>query len=121
VLAHCVDAESLISFSIIPASFFSPHVFSEPGQNLQTALLINHLTLRYPFNHDYASNIEENDHHCLHLRLAHSCCFSFLVKGAFFNASIASSFPDCNEQLIFNFTRNFRLMHYLISSLSRIW
>jgi hypothetical protein len=25
------------------------------------------LTLRCPFNHDYASDVEENDHHCLHI------------------------------------------------------
>jgi hypothetical protein len=37
--------------------------------------LINHLTLWYPFNYDYVSDVEENDHHCLHFRLAHSSFF----------------------------------------------
>jgi hypothetical protein len=32
-------------------------------------LLINCLILRYPFNHDYGSDVEENDHHCLHILL----------------------------------------------------
>jgi hypothetical protein len=72
-LAHFLDAESLISSSTVPQ--FLPHSFSEPGQDLQVVLLINRLTLRYPVNHDYASDDEEIDHHCLSLRLAHSCFF----------------------------------------------
>jgi hypothetical protein len=61
-LAHCLVVESMISSSKSPS-------FLQLGQDLQLVFLINCLTLRYPFNHDYASDVEENDHHCLHILL----------------------------------------------------
>jgi hypothetical protein len=77
-LVHCCDAESMISSSTIPA--FSS-LFLELGQDLQVVLLINCLTLRYPFNHGYASDVTENSHHCLHFLPAHYWFFSFSVNG----------------------------------------
>jgi hypothetical protein len=30
------------------------------------------MTLMYQFNYDYDSDVDENDHHCLYVRLTHS-------------------------------------------------
>jgi hypothetical protein len=64
-LKHCLDAESTISSSTVPG-FLSSLVI---GAWLERS--IKHLALRYTFNHDYASDFEENDNHCLHLRCIH--------------------------------------------------
>jgi hypothetical protein len=51
---------------------FLPHSFSGLGQHLAQVLLsVNRLTLRYPLNHNFASNVEANDHNCFHLWLVH--------------------------------------------------
>jgi hypothetical protein len=72
-LTNCLDAESIISSSTIPAfsSSFVLGTWSEPPNSM----------LNQPFdpqesvNHDYVSDAEVNNHHCLHLQLAYSCFF----------------------------------------------
>jgi hypothetical protein len=71
---HCelglsLDAQSMISSSTTAA--FSPRSILELGQDIQAVILVKRLNVKYPFNYDYASNIEENDL-CCHLQLAHS-------------------------------------------------
>lgn len=56
---------------------FLSQFFSELGQDLRALFPINRLTINYPLNHYYTSDVEEN-HHCLHLRLAHSCSSNLL-------------------------------------------
>lgn len=65
----------MISFSHL-WTYFS-HSFSDLGQDVQLLISINRLTSRYPFKHDYASDVDEHGYHLLHIRQVHSCYFSY--------------------------------------------
>jgi hypothetical protein len=67
---HCLDAESMISSTILA---FSSALILGAWSGPPSSTLINGLTLRYPFNHDFASDVKERDHHCLHFQLVYSC------------------------------------------------
>jgi hypothetical protein len=108
VASWCTVLTQNTLFLLPQFQHFLPSSFSGLGQDLQAVLLTDHLTLTYPFNHDYASSVKENDHHCLLLQPAYSRFFHSGWSGC------AKKLQDYNENSSLNFTTNFRLMRCLI-------
>jgi hypothetical protein len=79
-------------------------------------MLINRLTLKYPYNYYYAPDVEENDQNHLHLQLVNSYFFCFFVEvGVLWR--IACLFISVEVSFPFSFIRNFRVMRRSISTL----
>lgn len=79
---------------------FLPHCFSQLDQDFDVVLMLNRLTLRYPFNSNDAPDIEETYKHHLQFRLAHSRFFILDSSTTVFQASISSWFPDRTEKFM---------------------
>jgi hypothetical protein len=119
-LAHCLDAESMISFSTIPA--FSSHSLSELGQDLQVVLLINCSALRstislilstislvfYVEGHPGRSSPSTSSRPSMN-RLCHS---ETCVCDITFHRTLPLTFRNILSSFFFPFscTRNFRLL-----------
>lgn len=74
-LAHCLDTESMISSIIAALSSSCVHGAwsGSPSSNFDWLS-----DPQADINHDYSSDVEEYNYHCLHLRLARSFFFFIL-------------------------------------------
>lgn len=87
---------------------FLPHAISELGQDFEAALWINRLTLGYPFNDDYISDVEEK-------RVIIAFTSDLLVLLPFILGEVGVfQYIDClfvSVVFFFSFTITFRIMH----------